>query len=283
MKNHSFRLLIPALAVLLAGQCAAQNTVEAAVINKNQPVKNLEAKDFKLTLDGKDQPITQTALGGEQRKQYYVLLFDLASLTPTDQADIRKYLPPFFDANAKPNRLFTILTYGGGLKSVQGFSNDAAMIKSAVERTVNGGGSVGTDWRNFVGAMTALSQSLAKVPGRKSILFFTNGAIPSSAPSESGGTVELDKLAAALNSADVVLHTISTNSSVERNFTSATDGMYVRLEPKLADGLVKVTDEQDGMYTLTYTSSGNLKPGCHKLSLKAAGGGNVKARNLICD
>jgi VWFA-related protein len=277
----SLRLL--AVAGIIATLSPAQSTLEAVVTNKGGFAKDLAAKDFKLTLDGKEQAVTNAVFADKERKQLYLLLFDVATLKTGDQVDIRTSMLAFLDANARPDRLFSVLAYGGSLRQVQGFTSDASLLKAAVEKTLTGVPSANSDWRNFLGAVGGLSQNLAKIQGRKSLLVFTNGQLPLSATDDAAGGMEIDKLSGALNVADIVFHTISPNSSVERSLTSATEGMFIKVATNLASTLVKITDEQDATYTLTYTPSGNLKPGCHKIGLKAGGGTNVKVRGLVCD
>jgi len=288
------------LAVMTVAQCAAQNTMDVVVVNKGAAVKDLTPKDFKLSLDGKDQPVTGAVMGDKNRKQLYTMIFDLSTLKSGDQIDIRKYLQSFLDANVRPDRMFNVIAFGGSLRQIQGFTSDPELLKTAVTSILTGTPSAPSDSRNYTSAVGALAQNLAKLPGRKSIMMFTNGQLPTAVGTSAGaqieretptsggnssaGGLEIDKTAMVLNAADIGFHTISPNSSAERNFTNATDGMFIKVSTDLADALVKITNEQDATYTLTYTPSGNLKPGCHKVALKVSGGGNsVKARDTFCD
>jgi VWFA-related protein len=294
----SFGMLLAAGS--LVAQTTSKSTLEAAITNKSSAVKGLTAKDFKLSIDGKEETVSDAVLADRQREQVYLLVFDVATLSSTDQLGIRSRVNAFLDANARPDRSFSVLGFSGTLKQAQGFTSDAALLKAAVDRTLTGVTTPNSDWRAFLKTMTGLAQSLGKVGGRKSLLFFTNGQIPTTAVSNAGSGMgtgiaartqisdgdshssDIDKVSTALNAADVTFHTISTNSSVDRSLTSATDGMFIKASNSLDQTLARITDEQDATYTLTYVG-GNLKPGCHKVSLKVEGGNSVNVRNLICN
>jgi VWFA-related protein len=300
--THTPLRLAAVLAV--AALCHAQDTMEVIVTSKGAPLKGLAAKDFKLTLDGKDQPVTDAFLGKEaagdkMRRQTYIMLFDTVSLKASEHTDLRRQLQGFVDSSARPDRSFAVLTYSGTIRQIQGFTSDAAAIKAAIDKAVTGAVSVAVDWRNFLDSISGLARAIGPMPGRKTILFFTNGQLAAvntadnsdsarGVPKNSGRQAEtsgdIDKVIDTVRAADMVFHTVSHSTGVDRNLSDGTKGSTVRVSNNLSDQLTKITDEQDATYVVTYTPSGNLKEGCHKVAAKvAASGADVKTRQILCD
>src|ERR1700726_3465797 len=86
--------------------------VDAVVTDKKgQYVRDLEAKDFKVWEDNKEQAITSFSFEADlnspnnKQKHYMVLLFDNATMDAGDQMRARQAASQFIDANAGPNRL----------------------------------------------------------------------------------------------------------------------------------------------------------------------------------
>jgi len=302
MKLNQTRMRLLAAIFACSSVCAA-DTLEVSVSAKGAAVKGLTAKDFKVTLDGKDQPVTDAYLGKEAtgdkaRTQNYIMLFDVVTLKAAEHTDLRRQLQPFVDSAARADRTFGVLTYAGTIRQIQGFTNEASAIKAGVDKAVSGAVSVAVDWRNFIDAIAGLARALGPMPGRKTVLFFTNGqlaavntadntvssrGVPQNSGKQAETSGEIDKLVDILKAADVVVHTISHNSGVDRNLTDGTKGNTVRVNNNLPDLLTKILDEQDATYVLDYTPSGNLKAGCHKVAVKVAAAGDVKTRQLVCD
>src|SRR5580658_5287386 len=102
--------------------------VDAVVTDKKDNyVKDLKQKDFKVFEDGKDQPIKTFSYEADpmsplnNQKHYLVLFFDNSSMNLADQQRARQAAEKFIDKNAGPNRLMAVVNYGGSLEVAQNF------------------------------------------------------------------------------------------------------------------------------------------------------------------
>ena len=105
--------------------------VDAVVTDKKGDyVHDLEAKDFKVWEDNKEQQIKSfsfeagTASPSNPQKHYLVLFFDNSTMDFGDQARARQAASKFIDANGGPNRLMAIVNFGGALQIAQNFTDD---------------------------------------------------------------------------------------------------------------------------------------------------------------
>lgn len=118
--------------------------VDAVVTGKkDEPIHGLEAKDFHVFEDGKEQPITafQTRSGpatpGISRQQRLVLLIDAQGdqgLPPDDLKWIQQSAAKFVADNAGPNRLMSVVYYAWGcLNIATQFTADVGQLRQALE------------------------------------------------------------------------------------------------------------------------------------------------------
>src|SRR5580698_3363700 len=93
--------------------------VDAVVTDKKgNYIKDLEAKDFKVWEDNKEQPIKSFSFEAgstapSNQRHYLVLFFDNSTMQFGDQARARQAAAKFIDANAGPNHLMSIVNFGG--------------------------------------------------------------------------------------------------------------------------------------------------------------------------
>jgi VWFA-related protein len=171
---------------------------------KGAYIHDLAAKDFKLYEDNKEREISNFAFGGgsnapaSAEKHYMVLFFDDSTMGFGDQPYARKAAAQFIDTNAAPNHLMAVVEFGGTLNIIQNFTSDVDKLKQAVAGikfsavapnapppnfgpgSSSGGPTLGNPEAEF-GAYTLLlslrgmAQTLAAIPGRKSLVLFTEG------------------------------------------------------------------------------------------------------------
>jgi VWFA-related protein len=182
---------------------------------KGNYVQDLSNKDFRLYEDNKEQPINTFSFGAdpkgpiEAQRHYIVLFFDNSTMDLSDQPRARAAAGKFIDAYAGPDRVMSVMNFGGSLQIVQNFTTDAARLKQAVGGIVssnvspnasasNGGGSIASAGPPTAGLQSAafpslgnaegdfgaytlllslrqLAKNLATIPGRKSLILFTAG------------------------------------------------------------------------------------------------------------
>ena len=116
--------------------------VDTVVTDKHgNYIRDLEAKDFKVWEDGKEQPVTSFSREdanpdpAHAAKHYLVLFFDNSTMEFGDQAKARDAAAKFIDANAGPNRLVAIVEFGGMLRITQNFTADSERLKKVVAGT----------------------------------------------------------------------------------------------------------------------------------------------------
>jgi hypothetical protein len=162
---------------------------------KGNYVSNLAVKDFKVYEDNKEQQIktftfqSDPASPNNNQKRFIVLFFDNSTMDISLQAQARRAAAKFIDTTAGPNRMMSIVNFGGALQIAQNFTDDTARLKRVVSGEkfaavgANADPSLGSlskaaaDFgaRNVLLALRSLARNLATVPGRKTLILFTSG------------------------------------------------------------------------------------------------------------
>jgi VWFA-related protein len=163
---------------------------------KGNYIRDLEAKDFKVWEDNKEQPIKSfsfeagTASPSSPQKHYLVLFFDNSTMDYGQQALARQAAAKFIDSDGGPNRLMAIVNFTGALQITQNFTDDAKRLKNVVSgvkfTTVDpnasdaGAAALNTQTASFgardvLYAIKDLAKSLSSIPGRKTVILITGG------------------------------------------------------------------------------------------------------------
>jgi VWFA-related protein len=191
-------------------------------------VRDLEAKDFKVYEDNKEQTITSfskgmeaSAPGGPSQRHYIVLFFDNSTMDLPDQAYARQAAGKFIEKNVADDHLMAIADFGGTLHIAQNFTANADKLKqvvgnvkfSAVNPNDQDGTQVATiggpsltsaaDFgaRSMLLALRSLAKNLQNVPGRKTVILFSSGF-----PLNPQHMAELTATMAACNRANVAVY-----------------------------------------------------------------------------
>ena len=113
--------------------------VDAVVQDKKgKPVHDLNAKDFRVWEDGKEQAITSVSLETsaaspeKSLKHYLVLFFDNVSLSTSDQLATRKDAARFVGAWAGPDRYMSVVNFGPNLQIAQNFTAMPGPLRQAI-------------------------------------------------------------------------------------------------------------------------------------------------------
>jgi VWFA-related protein len=209
---------------------------------KGNYIHDLAATDFRVYEDNKQQEIDNFAFGGGSNasaasdRHYMVLLFDDSTMEFADQPRARDAAGKFIDANAGPNRVMSIMEFGGTLRVIQNFTADADRLKQAVAgvkfsavspnapadpigpATTQSPGLPpvqGSNPEADFGAYTlllsirSLAKDLASIPGRKSLILFTSG-FPLNDERQSELTATID----ACNKANVAVYPLDVRGLV---------------------------------------------------------------------
>ena len=194
--------------------------VDAIVTAKNGAyLRDLNAKDFHLLQDGKEQTIKGFALetaSATAQQRSLILFFDETSMEARDQVPVRQAAASFIDAEAGPNHMMAVVTFNGSVHIAQSFTNNAGRLKDALNqasfhglapsaadsdrshdpsRTAEdrltgparaSGNAAATSMgvRNMIRSLGDLGKSLGVLPGRKIVILFT-GTLSSSSDQKS--------------------------------------------------------------------------------------------------
>jgi VWFA-related protein len=205
-----------------------------AVDKKNQFVRDLTPKDFRLWEDGKEQKVTSFSLESSgvspdrSNKHYIAMVFDTSTAGQTSQVVVRQEATKFIDGFASTDRYMAVVNYADGLQIAQNFTADAERLKKALGQVkstaVNNTGivrdgarttntstlamSVDTSpYRNLLSSLRSLAGSLATIKGRKALVLFSGGAGMSSDITQDV-TATID----ACNKANVAVYTVGATT-----------------------------------------------------------------------
>src|ERR1700761_6469893 len=165
---------------------------------KGNYIRDLTMKDFRVWEDNKEQQIKTFSFEADgaspmkNEPHYLVLFFDNSTMSFGDQTYARQAAVKFINANAGPNRLMAIADFGGSLTIAQNFTADAERLKQVVNgikfSSVSpntelasvaapslGHAAAGFGARDVLLALRSMAKSLGTVPGRKTLVFLSEG------------------------------------------------------------------------------------------------------------
>src|SRR5216684_4502793 len=219
--------------------------VDAVVTDKKQNyVRDLTQKDFKVYEDNKEQPVASFSSGtdaaiqakGSAQKHYLILFFDNSTMAAPDQIQARGAARKFVEANAGPDRLMAVVDFGGALRIVQNFTANADLLQAAVKgvkySSIDSNASAASDplapvtvastglsslsnaeadygARTMLLSVRSLAKNLRAVPGRKMLILFSAGfALTPENESELTATID------ACNKANVAIYSLDVRGLV---------------------------------------------------------------------
>ena len=230
--------------------------VDVIVQDKKQNyMKDLTIKDFRVFEDDKEQPITSFSHGSEApsaepQKSYLVLFFDNSTMTPAEQARARQAAAKYLEKGVADDRLMAVVDFGGMLKTTQNFTAEAEDLQRAVRGIKYA--SVKANERgqkteiaqlgrptttlqvrsNFTArtvllAIRNLAKTLRPVPGRKTLVMFSAGF-----PLNSRRQSELRATIDAANKANVAIYPIDVRGLEGLEFPGMEDMFETPWRPR---------------------------------------------------
>jgi VWFA-related protein len=178
--------------------------MDTIVTNKQgEYVHGLTAKDFHLWDDNKQQTILSVSPErgpATSRPRYLVLFF--GPMEAAERIVARQAVSGFIDANAEENRRVAVVSYGGGLRIAQAFTDDAGRLKAAVNTAISSG--TDSEAVDTIRTLGNLARNLGALPGRKIVVFVSGGLSQSSSIQRA----ELTAVIEACNRSDVAVYPI---------------------------------------------------------------------------
>ena len=213
--------------------------VDAVVTDKKgHYVNNLEAKDFRVYQDGKQQEIASFSQATGQagphapgQRHYLVLFFDDSTMETADQLYARKAAGQFIQKTVSGGAQMAVVDFGGTVRLLQDFTDNTALLQHAVTNVqyaavspnmagqttslVETGAPDMAQLQSDFGAQTFLlavrdvCNTLSKVPGRKTMILFSAGF-----PMTDERMSELTAAINAANQANVAIYTLDVRGLV---------------------------------------------------------------------
>jgi VWFA-related protein len=105
---------------------------------EGRPVRNLRQQDFKVYLDGVEQPLAFFQVerrSGETRPLAIVFALDISgSMTPDEMERLRRALNAFSSKLSSHPALYAVMTFGMNVKMLQKFTSEPDKLDRAFER-----------------------------------------------------------------------------------------------------------------------------------------------------
>ena len=265
--------------------------IDATVTDeRGRHVPDLSLRDFEVLQDGRRQtistfaylaagdsssftsggatspPIARTPSADRVRRTIAIVVDDLG-LSFESTYRVRELLQKFVDRDVQPGDLVAILRTGAGMGALQQFTTDRRMLHAAVERVRwnmmarvpafqavdavdafrNEAFTAGT-----LGAIQYIVRGVSELPGRKSVIVFSDGFRLRDADDSYGRVRDsLRALVDSANRAGVVIYSIDARGLVATGAT-AEDG-----SPGASDARqVDLQDTQDGLGVLAADTGG---------------------------
>lgn len=202
-----------------------------ATDKKGRHITDLEAADFRLYEDDKEQKIADFSRVSKQdpnvpaSPRYIVMFFDNSTMNGADQIQARKAAAEFVAKTASKERMMSVVDFGGVTRVAQNFTADPEVLEAAIQGVRFGNlqpnepgqptqiaslGSpsvvqVRSDFaaRSVLLALRNVCKSLRPVPGRKTLILFSSG-FPLNSERESELSATID----AANKANVAVYPV---------------------------------------------------------------------------
>jgi VWFA-related protein len=273
--------------------------VEVIVTDKKgRYLRDLNQKEFHVFEDGAEQPITSFSReadnqpGAPERQRYMVLFFDNEGLGSADQMPERDAAVKFVEGMVSPqgaqgvvppqSPMVAVLDFDRGLQVAQNFTVERDLLISAIRKTnyspsqvigvIPPGQEVVNATAHLAGglllALRSVAGTLATVPGRKTLLFFSAGfGLTSARPYDFQNTVD------ALNLANVGVYTLSAGAM-------QTTGSYASGNPPHRPGVPYSTFNEQVSAMEPNAAGGGAPTDPSKLALQTGGFPIAKTNDL---
>jgi VWFA-related protein len=282
---------------------------------------DVDANPVSIDLDNPTDPDSLRAIGASHR--LIVLFFDRTTMEPEDTIRSVESARAFVKDQMTPADLVTVATYGTQLVVNSNFTNDRAaldqtlgnMISGKESRTGKGKATLDDSVSHRSGIATvdrslsaaeALVQLLAQIPGRKSVIYFSNG-LQQRGMDHTDSLGAVDAVTGAANRNNVSIYAVDARAlltivppggsaralmaEIERiaaerntlfNLAKDTNGEVFLDQNDFAPMFKFVQDESTNYYLLTFDPSNKKKDGSYRqmeIKLVNVPGGRIVFRH----
>jgi VWFA-related protein len=292
--------------------------------SKGNPVTNLRKEEFQLQDNRKPQPIALFASEGatfpaadaapaESRNDYAMILLDWLNPRYPDRLFVRDNVNRLLKT-FQPRQSVALYLLGHSPRLLHDFTNDPGELLQALAATEDeyepDAGPAGKFDARYAGrapatpssvesqifdfnvkildtlsALGKVADALARIPGRKSLIWVSNGfpfvldgsAIPGAKGIEISYTEDVEKVIDKLNRADVAVYTVDARGlpvnakgygASLREFATRTGGTAFGDRNDLDEGMRLALEDMKVSYTLGFMVGTNAAPGMHEIRLR---------------
>ena len=266
MLKRKWVLLCCLLPCMLLGQIRIDSrTVEVYVSitdTKGKAVRNLQAEDFRVFEDGREQEIRIFEL--PSTGVTLALLIDTTASVAADLPHVKNAVGRLLGA-LRPDDTVGLFTFATYLTPLSDFTTDRRRTLGAVLQTRAAGETALFD------SLAQLSRSLSKVSGKKAILLFTDGDDTSSKLSMEKSLDETSRVGIPIY-AMLYGRALGDSSLLKRleniSKTSGATSFRVRQPNDLAVAFQSVAEDLQDQYLLGYQFKGDPKKDWHSLKVE---------------
>jgi VWFA-related protein len=244
--------------------------VDVLVTANNKPVHGLAAADFEVFDNGVRQKVDFAIQ--ENTPFNAVLVLDMSASVAGDRlAHLKKAGRAFLDALRKEERA-ALLTFSQAVSLDAELTDNVSRVKEKLDEVQSFGATSLLD-ASYAGLMVAESRS-----GRPLLILFSDGLDTSS-------WLTADAVIETARRSDAVVYAVSAGQHPKMTFlddlTRFTGGALFKVEltNDLGTVFLNILEEFRQRYLLTYSPSGALSAGWHRLEVRIKGRGlKIKAR-----
>ena len=243
--------------------------------------------------DKTSPPLPPVPLRPEQVRRTIALVVDDLGLSFESTYQVKRALKKFVEEQVQPGDLVAIIRTGGGVGALQQFTSDPRQLYAAIERVkwsltnrsgVGAFAPIGSslsdelaeaekkldDFRDEIfsvgtlGAIDYVIRGMKDLPGRKSLVLFSDGLriFNREDPTASSRILAaLRSLTDRANRASVVIYTLDARGLPVLGFTAADSPSFARpdeLEQQLSERRSNYFDSQNGLFYLSERTGGFL-------------------------
>jgi VWFA-related protein len=264
--------------------------VDAAVTDANgRTVKGLTLDDFDLLVENTPQKLAKVSYIDTRPRRTIVLIVDDLRLSSESLGTVRQSIREFVERDVRTADRVAILCTSGGSGVTQQFTSDRKLLDSAINAIPFpiGATATGSYGAGTIGTLRAVMTGLNELPGRKSVILFSESLRASAGESASHTPAAMQLIVEMARVASAVFYGINARvEMIEKqsaavpwqgarpqapvlSFTSSsmiqlgsgledvargTGGLFLDRPKSIGEGIAEVLRDQEGVYRIAFRS-----------------------------